>query len=349
MTLRVLNVAFPFAQLTPDPVGGAEQVLLQIDRALVDAGHHSIVMAAAGSQVCGRLVAIESCHSILQEQSWPQTHACVRRALAHLCATESLDLVHLHGADFDAYLPPAPVPTLVTLHLPIESYPPRALRPQRAGIWFNPVSAAQACRCRALEVALLPPIENGVPLDVFPRRRHRMQFALALGRVCPEKGFHHALDAAALARTPLLLAGAIYPWPEHLRYFEEQITPRLDAARRWIGRIAGARKRRLLAAARCVLIPSRIAETSSLVAMEALAAGTPVIAFRIGALPGIVEHGVTGYIVDDVQEMADAIRMADRLDREACRQSASRRFDVRRTAHEYLDLYRRIGAHELSA
>ena len=109
--------------------------------------------------------------------------------------------------------------------------------------------------------------------------------------------------------------------------------------------MSGARKRRLLSAARCVLIPSRD-ETSSLVAREALAAGTPVIGFRVGALPDIVEDGVTGYIVDNVMEMAGALQKAGGLDREACRTLARRRCDLRRCTQAYLDLYRRIAADE---
>jgi glycosyltransferase involved in cell wall biosynthesis len=348
MSLRVISVAFPFAEVSSDPVGGAEQVLTHIDRALVAAGHRSTVIAPAGSRVCGRLIPIDAHRATLREAARRRTQQSVRKILAHLCTTETLDLVHLHGADFYEYPPPARVPTLITLHMPLESYPAGALYAQWPQMWFNPVSAIQA-RAAWPGLVLLPPIENGVPLEAFATKRGRGRFALALGRVCPEKGFHHAIAATVLARVPLLLAGAIFPWPEHQSYFEQQIAPQLDASHRWIGAIFGERKRRLLRAARCVLIPSQVAETSSLVAMESLAAGTPVVAFRVGALPGIVEHGVTGYIVDDVHDMAEAIRMVDRLDREACRRSARQRFDVARTAQAYLDLYRRIAAREMSA
>jgi len=195
---------------------------------------------------------------------------------------------------------------------------------------------------------LLAPIENGVLLEEYaPLARSRGKFALALGRLCPEKGFHHALDASRSAGVPLLLAGEIQGWPEHRQYFEQQIAPRLDSSRRWIGRVTGHRKRRLLSAARCVLIPSRD-ETSSLVAREALAAGTPVIAFRVGALPDVVEHGVTGYLVDNAIQMAEALHMVDRLDRRVCREVARQRFDVLQCTEAYLELYRRIAAGELS-
>ena len=162
------------------------------------------------------------------------------------------------------------------------------------------------------------------------------------GRLCEEKGFHHALDAAHRADTPLLIAGEVFPYPEHEAYVAREIRPRLDAKRRLIGRVQGAAKRRLLAAARCVLIPSLAAETSSLVAREAAAAGTPVIAYPNGALADAVAHGRTGFVVDSVEAMADAILRTSEIDPDDCRAEAQMRFDLRRTTASYLDLYHRL-------
>jgi glycosyltransferase involved in cell wall biosynthesis len=168
---------------------------------------------------------------------------------------------------------------------------------------------------------------------------------LVLGRVCPEKGFHFAIDASVRAGVPLLIAGQVFAWAEHQRYFDSEIVPRLDRLRRWVGPVTGHRKRKLLAAARCVLIPSLAPETSSLVAMEALAAGTPVIATRVGALPEIVEHGRTGFIVDDVAAMASALHEIERIDPEVCRAAACERFALDRMTGAYLALYVRLVSH----
>ena len=143
---------------------------------------------------------------------------------------------------------------------------------------------------------------------------------------------------------PLLIAGEVFAWEAHRRYFDEQIAPLLDERVRFIGPVRGARKQRLLAAARCVLIPSRAPETSSLVAMEALAAGTPVIAYASGALPKIVEHGVTGFIVNDASAMARAITQCECLVAQTCHENARRRFPLQRMCDAYLDLYQRLAA-----
>ncbi|MGC1887701.1 MAG: glycosyltransferase [Stellaceae bacterium] len=103
-------------------------------------------------------------------------------------------------------------------------------------------------------------------------------------------------------------------------------------------------KRRFLTAARCLLMPSLIAETSSLVAMEAIACGTPVVAFPVGALPEIIEPGVTGFLVDDTCQMAEAIRAVETLEPERCREAARQRFSLERMITGYFGYYRKLAA-----
>lgn len=339
MPLHILSIAYPFAPVAIDPVGGAEQVLARLDRALVAAGHRSTVIAMEGSRTAGALIGIPAVGGPIDDVSRVRTYNAVRRAIADTLAHEAIDLVHIHGVDFAGYLPAPGVPVLITLHLPLFMYPQAVLQTSRPDTWLVPVSHSQARTAAGLR--LLPPIENGV--DIPPRKPHaRRSYALALGRVCPEKNFAEALDAARLANSPLLLAGNVFNYREHQAYFAQEIAPRLDRHRRWIGPIAGSRKRRLLAAARCVLVPSRVAETSSLVAMESLAAGTPVIAYRSGALPEVVEHGRTGFIVDNVEQMADAIRRVHEIDPTQCRRVAEDLYSLDRMTRTYLDLYRRL-------
>lgn len=332
----VLSVAYPFAPVTADPVGGAEQILGHLDRALTSAGWRSVVIAQEGSEIAGELVSVPGVQGEIDDDARARTHAAVRSAVSAVMARERLDLVHLHGIDFDSYLPPPGPPAVVSVHLPIGWYAPGALQPTRPNTHLLPVSTHQA-RSAPPELQLLPPIPQGVPQE-YPRLTRR-GYALAMGRLCPEKGYHHALDAAAAAGMPLLIAGAVFPYRAHQAYVDAEIRPRLDHRRRWIGAVSGARKRRLLAAARCVLIPSTVPETSSLIAREAAAAGTPAIAFRSGALPEAVGHGRTGFIVDDAAGMADAMRRVDEIDPEVCRSVARERFSLERMTGEHLALY----------
>lgn len=340
MSLSVLSVAYPLAPVTADPVGGAEQVLARLDRALVAAGHRSLVIAPEGSQVAGTLLPIPAVPGPIGEAETARVHAALRERLCEAVARHRPDVIHLHGIDFPAYLPKSGPPVLVTLHLPLDWYPPEALAP-RPGVHLHPVSASQAATAPP-GARLGSPIENGVEIpDLRARKRG---FAFALGRICPEKGFDDALDAARLAGVPLLVAGTVFPYPSHEAHFRDAIAPRLTWRRRWIGAVEGARKQQLLAEASCVLIPAKARETSSLVAMEALAAGTPVIAYPSGALPEIVEDGRTGFLVESVEAMAAAIRRAREIDPETCRATARARFSADRMVARYLTRYADLAA-----
>ena len=341
MSLTVLSVAYPLAPVGPDAVGGAEQVVARLDRALTDAGHRSIVVAREDSTPAGDLLPIPKYDTPIDDgirkAAQHHTRAAIQRALEKW----HVDVVHMHGFDFHEYIPPQVVPALITLHLPPTWYPLNVFALPRPNTYLNCVSQAQQKQCPGA-TGLLPPIENGIPLEAFELKFDKADYALALGRVCPEKGFHLSLDAAHTAGIRLVLGGAVYKYEAHQRYYESEIVPRLDAHREFVGPLALDRKRELLQTARCLLIASQVPETSSLVAMEALACGTPVIAFPFGALPDIVQHGLTGFLVNSVQEMAEAIGRVSTIDPQACRRSAENRFSAQRMFADYIDLYGRL-------
>jgi glycosyltransferase involved in cell wall biosynthesis len=253
-----------------------------------------------------------------------------------------IDLVHMHGIDFHHYLPPPGMPVLVTLHLPPDWYPPEVFRLQRPDTWLHAVSASQHRACPPCH-NLLPPVENGVPVDRLPLPLTRRRFALVLGRICPEKNQHAALEAGSRAGLPVLLGGQVFPYAAHEDYWQREVAPRLAAGpHRFLGPLGFARKRRLLNAARCLVSASIAPETSSLVAMEAMACGTPVIALASGALADIVEDGVTGFLVRDPAEMAAAMEKVPRLRPDSIRAIAQRRFSAGAMLARYVALYERL-------
>lgn len=337
--LTVLGVAFPLAPVGTDTAGGAEQVLAMLDRALVRAGHRSIVIASEGSHCAGELVATPRPLGPLDATARDRAHAHHRTAMAEVLARTRVDIVHLHGLDFASYLPPPGPAALATLHLPPEWYAPEVFALRRPRTYLCCVSASQWRRCPPA-ANLVGVVDNGVDLDALRPDGPRQPYALALGRICPEKGFHRALAACRLAGVPMILAGEVFPYPAHERYFRDTIVPLLDRDRRFIGPVGLREKRRLMAAARCVIVPSEVAETSSLVAMEALACGTPVITSGAGALSDIVEHGRTGYVVADETSMATALSYVHRIDPTTCRRTAEQRFSAAGMVARYLQLYR---------
>ena len=342
MSLTVLSVAYPLAPVSPALAGGAEQILLQLDRALQQAGHRSLVIACAGSEISGQLIACPPVPALLDDDARRDAQRANAELIHRAIAVEPVDVVHMHGVDFHCYLPDAGPPVLVTLHLPLSCYPPEMLAPSRPRTWLHCVSAAQHAT-RPADARFLPPIGNGVEVPAATRRR-RGPYCLFLGRICPEKGVHLAILAAKLARLPLIIAGTLFPYPEHLKYFSEQIKPQLGDDCRFVCNAGPEMRLELLENARCLLIPSLIEETSSLVAREALAAGAPVVAFRRTALVELIENGRTGFLVNSPEEMAEAIASSSRIDGSDCQEFARRNFPLEKMTSEYLRLYQQIAS-----
>ncbi|MBI1912735.1 MAG: glycosyltransferase family 4 protein [Deltaproteobacteria bacterium] len=342
MSLTVLSVAYPLAPVRADTPGGAEQILGLLDSELTALKHKSIVIACEGSQVEGELIETPSVNRPIDSEVRAHIREQHKFAINQALKKWDVDIIHMHGLDYDCYLPPHGVPVLATLHLPLAWYSQKALYPKRPETYLHCVSKSQRMTYPS-GLKLLDDIENGVPIERLAANVSKRNFAISLGRICPEKGFHIAIEAARKAGVPMLLAGRVFNYETHENYFNKEIVPRLDEkCCRFIGPIGFERKRRLLSAAKCVLVPSLAPETSSLVAMEALACGTPVIAFPSGALTNIIEDGKTGFLVTNQAEMAVAIKFSEEIDPEACRQSARERFSSRVMVNNYLETYSRL-------
>jgi len=340
MSLTVLSVAFWLTVVGPGSVGGAEQILLQIDKGLVRRGHRSLIVARPESDVAGILIPTLPFDGPIAHETWFVAHDSVRKAISRALASYAVDLVHMHGIHFANFLPPGDVPTLITLHMPVTWYDPQSLRISRPNTFLQCVSRSQRESFPA-DIQFLPDVENGVSGELTAQspRIRKGNFVAMLGRICPEKAFHLGLRAARHAQTPALLAGQVFAFEEHQRYFAEQIRPELDSHRRYIGAVGPRGRKRLLSSARCVIVPSVVPETSSLVAREAIACGTPVIAFAHGAMPEIIEPGATGFLVQDQSELPDAIHACGSLDPAHCRHAARRLLTSDAMVDNYIATY----------
>ncbi|HZY62966.1 MAG TPA: glycosyltransferase [Edaphobacter sp.] len=344
MPLTILSVGYSFAPVGPNCVGGAEQVLTVLDQALVKSGNTSLVLACEGSIAAGKLFILPSIRHEFRddaEDGWLKGN--FQALLGNVLSTNHIDLIHMHGLDFYRYKLPTNIPVLVTLHLPFSWYPSEIWKQLPSNVQLQCVSETQRRSCLS-ELCEAVVIGNGVEVSPEEKKKTTSNFAVTLGRICPEKNQHAALEAGSQADTPVILGGQVFPWTEHKRYFCEKIKPLLAKERgpikhKFAGVLAPQERHTLLGQAKCLLHPTLAPETSSLVAMEALAEGTPVIAYRSGALPEIVEDGVSGFLVESVEEMADAIRRIHAIRPEACKEIAARRFSRERMVHQYFDLY----------
>lgn len=354
LPLNILYVAYPLLTVSDESAGGAEQVLWALERELARRGIHTTVAASAGSRIAGELFSTgDPCIQPDDYERRNQEHqeaviAFVRRR-AH--AGQPFDLVHDMSGSFWSRAAELDVPVLATLHLPRSFYPSQYFQNVPANVSFNCVSHSQARSFSDLE-RLIGVVPNGIALDRFEpedRTNHngnsaRRQGLLWLGRICEEKAPHLALEIAIRAGLPITLAGQIYPFSYHQQYFEREVTTRLqqmpDAT--LISSPTFQQKRKLLREAQALLITSLADETSSLVAMEAAASGTPVVAFRHGALPEIVKEGVTGLLVEDLESAVAACRMIHEIKPASCRRYAQANFNGATMADGYATVYDQI-------
>lgn len=344
--LRVLYIAYSLLPLSERSCGGAEQVLLMVESAMHQRGHSTLVAAASGSRVAGELFPTGDPPRDTDsfELRDAEHIARVLEFIRQRQESDPFDLIHDHGGSFWRHAAAVDVPLLATLHLPRSFYPATNFAELPDHLTINCVSHSQAKHWQDVP-QVRSVVRNGIEVDRFPYSENQGDYLLWLGRFCYEKGPHVALDVARKCGLPIVLAGEVYPFSYHQHYFDQEIAPRLEEMRntaKWMRGISLQQKLELLRGARAVLIPSLVDETSSLVAMEAMACGTPVVCLRCGALPEVVADGVTGFVVDSPEEMAAAIQMTAHIRPRACRAWVEHYFSAVRVAQEYEELYTRI-------
>lgn len=337
--MRILYIAYPLLPVSDASAGGAEQMLWTLEREMHRRGHQTTVAACAGSSISGRLHATGNVPQ--QSDTFEARNRQHQHAIRNLLQCETFDLIHDQSGSFFARAADIRTPLIATLHLPRSFYGAidwRALSPRMT---LNCVSTAQANTLSDVP-NLVGSIPNGIALDRFPLHIDKDQYLLWLGRMCEEKAPHLAIEVARRTGRNLVLAGQVYPFSYHQQYFAREVVPNLGDHVEFIDSPSFEQKIDLLAHAAAVLIPSQVDETSSLVAMEAMACGTPVVAFRRGALPEVISDGETGFLVDNIDAMAAAINHLGRIHPETCRAQVERHFSAARMADDYESLYNRV-------
>ena len=182
-------------------------------------------------------------------------------------------------------------------------------------------------------------IPNPIDVRSWPLQKEKEDYLLWVGRMNPDKGPQRAICAAREAGLPLVLGGVVQRGQRE--FFEREVAPHVDGERvRYVGEVGGAEKRALFAGARALLVPIRWEEPFGMVMVEALASGTPVIAFPEGAARELVVDGETGFLVDDESAMAAAVQRTDEIDPQACRDWVIAHCDVDAVACAYERVYR---------
>jgi glycosyltransferase involved in cell wall biosynthesis len=338
--VRIGLVAPPW-QPVPPPGYGAIELLVGGLAAELTALGHAVVLAATGDSTApGTLVPTyaRARPDALQSISVETVNVLeAYDALAH----HDLDVVHDHTMVGPPLAAARGFPVVTTAHWSLGGDVGRLYR--RMAPLLPVVAISHAQRRAAPDMPVAAVIHHGVDVDAVRPGDGTGRYALVLARMSPDKGVHLAVLAARQAGVPLVIAGPARDDAER-EYLDRVLRPMLGDGARYVGEALAGDKQRLLADALAVLMPAQWDEPFGLVAIEALAAGTPVVAFPRGALPEIVEDGRTGLLCEGVDGMADALRRVGELDRAACRAAAEQRFSLRRMAEEHLALYADVAA-----
>ncbi len=340
---RILYVPYPLSTVSDESCGGAEQILGLVEQALHRRGHITTVAACSGSKIAGEHIDtgnVAWSFDQLGERDGEHNSRTLQVIAERAGSPAAFDLVHDHGGRFWPSAGKFNIPLLLTLHLPRSFYPSGIFAEVPQNVFFNCVSKSQLNHFQDLP-RMMGVVRNGIDAERFTYQDEKQDYLVWLGRVCEEKGAHLALEVAERTGSPLVLIGPGYLFPDHQRYFDEQIAPfmRRNTKFSYVASPSFSEKVRLLSNARGILVPSLVPETSSLVSLEAMACGTPVIAFRQGALPEVVLDGMTGLIVDSVEEMADAVGRLSSIRSQACRRHVEENHALARMADDYEALY----------
>ena len=344
MSLRVAMLAPPWIAVPPPGYGGIEAVVDLLCGELVTRGHDVTLFAAPGSRSTARV------HTLL-DAAHPDTIGSAMHESDHVAgAFDAIDQSADRGLPFDvihdhsgftalAMSSRISPPVVHTLHGPMVGETARFYQRHAHKAHIVAISHSQVEHAPA-GVRAAAVVPNPVAVDRWPLCTEKDDYLLWIGRLDPVKGAHRAIEAARLAGRPLILAGPIQTGQAD--YFRECIEPHIDGRRvRYVGEITGARKQQLYAHAAALLMPIRWEEPFGMVMIEALACGTPVLAFAEGAAREIVIDGHNGLLVDDEAEMARATEHLSSIDPVVCRQSAASRYDVAIVVAGYLAVYRR--------
>ena len=336
--MRIALTADPELPVPPIFYGGIERIVDMLARALTSRGHKVTLFANPMSRTLGRLVPWPGSSSLSRVDTLWNAATLTRYVLA-----ERFNIVHSFSRV--AYLSPIlplPIPKLMTYQRAIS----------RRSVRLGQVLSSGSLQFSAISRWMMQDVQdigswhvvfNGVPLSAYDYRHEPGPDAplVFLGRVEEIKGPHLAIEVARKANLPLVIAGNVPE--EHRAWFDINIAPHIDGVQIvYCGPVNDIQKNQLLGKARALLMPILWEEPFGLVMAEAMACGTPVIGLSRGAVPEVVEHGVTGFVTANLEEMIASVGRLDAIQRRACRARVEKLFSDSAVAEAYLSVYQKM-------
>ena len=339
-------MAAPWLPIPPTAYGGTEGVIDRLARGLVAAGHE-VRLWTTGNSTCPVPRGFEL--ASVERSQMGKVEIELRHVLCGYdwLATQGCDVIHDHSLAGPLLADRPDVPTVVTNHGPFSNPELAAIfrRAQHVAAVIA-ISADHARSAEAAGIRIDRVIHHGIDPEELTVGTGAGDadgpYLLFLGRIAADKGVAEGARAAIAAGHRLMIAAKMSE-PAELEYFQREVAPLVDGDRvRYLGEVDGAEKIRLLGGAAALLNPIRWPEPFGLVMIEAFGCGTPVLTMRQGAAPEIVEDGVTGFVCDDGEQLADRLGRIAELDRDACRAAVVGHFSAARMVNDHVELYRQM-------
>ncbi len=341
-TVKIAQVSPLYEAVPPKLYGGTERVVAHLCDALVDLGHDVTLFASADAETKARLAPVRD-QAIRLDPAIYKSDLASHMAMLDAVRSRSdeFDVIHFHTDMIHfPFFEDMAEKTLTTLHgrLDLKGLSDVYDRwPQ-----FPLVSISEDQRRPLHRANWAGTVHHGMRTDLYPYRAVPDPYLLFLGRISPEKGPDRAIAISKRVGLPLKIAAKVDP--ADAAYFREEIRPLLDDPLiDFVGEVGGQTKSALLGGAMALLFPINWPEPFGLVMIEAMACGTPVIAYRCGSAPEVIEDGVTGFLVGDEDEAVAALGRLDDIDRRKVRARFELRFSATAMARRYLTLYARAG------
>jgi glycosyltransferase involved in cell wall biosynthesis len=338
--MKIAQISPLFERVPPVGYGGTERVVSYLTEELVRRGH-DVTLFASGDSLTGAEL-VPGCARALRLDGKSQAHLPYHLTMLDevFARVDEFDLVHFH---IDCIHFPLTarhsVAALTTLHGRLDLDDIHECFQHFKNLSFVSISDDQRAPMPWLDWA--GTVHHGLPLDLHTPVERPGDHLAFLGRMSPEKGAETAIEIARRAGMPIRLAGKVDD--VDVSYFEQKIRPLFSAGDlEYVGEIGGNAKDEFLGGARALLFPIDWPEPFGLVMIEAMACGTPVVAFRRGSVPEVIDDGVTGFVVDSVDDAVAALAACASLDRRLIRETFERRFSATRMTDDYLQIYEHL-------
>ncbi len=345
--MRIAQIAPIPERVPPKKYGGTERVIYHLTEELVRMGHDVTLFASGDSITSAKLISVVP-KALREIENTNDIYGFNIAAMLHMGLAYSMqdqfDIIHDHNPHMN--LPTANIsrtPVVMTWHGPYDREISRYF-----AMLNNPklVSISHSQASRAPGLNFIANVYNGLPMQNYPFSANHKNYLLFVGRIDEEKGVHLAMDVAIRLNMPLIIAAKLDDQvPKIKKYFEKQILPRLKAYPNllsWIGEVNETQRNELMKNAMCLVHAVTWPEPFGLTLIEAMACGCPVVALNNGSIPEVVQNGKTGFVVENMDQMAEAIKQINKIDRAYCRKYSVHKFSARRMAQGYVAIYEKV-------